>query len=33
MGIVWITGAAARLGIRFNFLNFVAVPVTLGIGR
>jgi hypothetical protein len=32
MGVIWMTGAAARLGIRFNFLNFVAVPVTLGIG-
>jgi hypothetical protein len=32
VGVIWMVGAAAAMGIRFNFLNFVAVPVTLGIG-
>ena len=31
-GFVWMIGAAAVLGIKINFLNFVALPVTLGIG-
>lgn len=31
-GMVWMLGAAAGLGLRINFLNFVALPVTLGIG-
>ena len=32
VGVIWMIGAADALGIRFNFLNFVAVPVTFGIG-
>jgi predicted exporter len=31
-GVVWMAGAGALLGLRLNFLNFVVVPVTLGIG-
>jgi uncharacterized protein len=32
VGVLWMGGAGATLGIKLNFLNFVAVPVTLGIG-
>ena len=32
VGVVWMGGAGAALGIKLNFLNFVALPVTLGIG-
>ena len=32
VGMVWMGGAGAALGLKLNFLNFVAVPVTLGIG-
>ncbi len=32
MGITWTGAALALLGIKINFLNFVAVPVTFGIG-
>jgi predicted RND superfamily exporter protein len=31
-GILWMLGGAAGLNLRINFLNFVAIPVTLGIG-
>jgi uncharacterized protein len=31
-GMTLMAGAAALLGIKFNFLNFVALPTTLGIG-
>jgi predicted exporter len=31
-GFIWMLGLAAALGLRINFLNFVALPVTLGIG-
>ncbi|HSY41252.1 MAG TPA: MMPL family transporter, partial [Polyangia bacterium] len=31
-GILWMGGAGRALGLRLNFLNFVAVPITLGIG-
>jgi uncharacterized protein len=31
-GVLWMAGAGAALGIKLNFLNFVALPVTLGIG-
>jgi len=31
-GMLWMGGAAASLGLRLNFLNFVALPITLGIG-
>jgi uncharacterized protein len=32
VGVIWMGGAGAALGIKLNFLNFVALPVTLGIG-
>ncbi len=32
VGVVWMGGAGAALGLKLNFLNFVALPVTLGIG-
>jgi hypothetical protein len=32
VGVIWMTGAADALGLKFNFLSFIAVPVTLGIG-
>ena len=32
VGVTWMGGAGAALGIKLNFLNFVALPVTLGIG-
>jgi uncharacterized protein len=31
-GMALMLGVAAALGLRFNFLNFVAIPTTLGIG-
>jgi hypothetical protein len=31
-GVLWMLGGAALVGLRVNFLNFVALPVTLGIG-
>jgi hypothetical protein len=31
-GVVWMCGAAALLGIKVNMLNFVALPITFGIG-
>jgi uncharacterized protein len=32
LGVVWMGGAGAAIGLKLNFLNFVALPVTLGIG-
>jgi len=32
MGVVCTLGAAAHLGVKLNFLNFVALPITFGIG-
>jgi hypothetical protein len=32
VGVIWMLGAAALLGLRLNFLNFVAIPITFGIG-
>jgi hypothetical protein len=32
VGVAWMAGAGAALGLKLNFLNFVALPVTLGIG-
>jgi len=32
VGVLWMVGAAAAMGLKLNFLNFVALPVTLGIG-
>jgi predicted RND superfamily exporter protein len=31
-GVLLMTGIAAACGVRYNFLNFVALPTTLGIG-
>jgi hypothetical protein len=31
-GVLWMCGVAALLGIRVNMLNFVALPITFGIG-
>lgn len=32
MGVVCTLGVAAHLGVKLNFLNFVALPITFGIG-
>jgi len=32
LGVVWMVGAAAWLGVRVNFLNFIAMPISFGIG-
>ncbi len=32
LGVVWMTGVMTVLGVRLNFLNFVAIPITFGIG-
>jgi predicted RND superfamily exporter protein len=32
VGVIWMGGAGAALDLRLNFLNFVALPITLGIG-
>jgi predicted RND superfamily exporter protein len=32
MGVLWMMGGAAFLGTRLNFLNFIALPITFGIG-
>jgi uncharacterized protein len=32
VGILWLAGATHFLGIRINFGNFIAFPITLGIG-
>ncbi|HEX4335265.1 MAG TPA: MMPL family transporter [Polyangiaceae bacterium] len=32
VGLAWLGGLMQLLGLRLNFLNFVAVPVTFGIG-
>jgi predicted RND superfamily exporter protein len=32
LGVVWMIGAAAWFGVRVNFLNFIALPITFGIG-
>jgi predicted RND superfamily exporter protein len=31
-GILWLAGATMALGIKINFTNFIAFPITLGIG-
>lgn len=31
-GVLWLTGMFVMLGLRLNFLNFVALPITFGIG-
>jgi predicted RND superfamily exporter protein len=32
VGVLWMAGAAMLLGIKVNFCNFVAYPITFGIG-
>ncbi len=32
LGIVWTLGPAAMMGMKLNFLNFIAIPITFGIG-
>jgi hypothetical protein len=32
VGVAWMLGAAAWIGVRTNFLNFIALPITFGIG-
>lgn len=32
LGVVWMAGALGLMGVRINFLNLVAFPITFGIG-
>jgi uncharacterized protein len=32
VGVIWMIGAAGWAGVRITFLNFIAVPITLGLG-
>ncbi|MBI4815701.1 MAG: MMPL family transporter [Deltaproteobacteria bacterium] len=32
VGVVWLGGLLATMGYRINFLNFIALPITFGIG-
>jgi uncharacterized protein len=32
LGVVWMVGGAAHSDIKLNFLNFIALPITFGIG-
>jgi len=32
LGVLWMFGALGAFGIKFNFVNFVGVPITLGVG-
>ena len=32
LGVLWMGGAAALVGLKINYMNFVALPITLGIG-
>lgn len=32
MGVLWLVGLAAAVRLRINFLNFVVLPITFGIG-
>jgi predicted RND superfamily exporter protein len=32
VGVLWLAGASRLLGIRVNFANFIAFPITFGIG-
>lgn len=32
LGLVWFLGLAGALGLRLNMLNFIALPITFGIG-
>ena len=31
VGVLWMVGATAAAGVRINFLNFIALPITFGI--
>jgi predicted RND superfamily exporter protein len=32
VGVLWLAGASRLLGVRINFANFIAFPITFGIG-
>lgn len=32
LGVLWMAGAVAAAGVKINFLNFIAIPTTFGIG-
>jgi hypothetical protein len=32
LGVLWMLGVAAALDVKLNFLNFIALPITFGIG-
>lgn len=32
IGVVWLAGVAALLNVRINYVNFIAFPITFGIG-
>lgn len=32
LGVLWLLGAATALGVKVNFANFIAYPITFGIG-
>ncbi len=32
LGVLWLAGAAEALGVKINFANFIAFPITFGIG-
>lgn len=32
IGVIWLTGTAALLNVRINYVNFIAFPITFGIG-
>jgi predicted RND superfamily exporter protein len=32
LGVIWTCGYGAAVGMRINFLNFIALPITFGIG-
>jgi predicted RND superfamily exporter protein len=32
VGVLWLTGAILTLGVKINFANFIAFPITFGIG-
>jgi uncharacterized protein len=32
LGVAWMIGTAGLFGVRITFLNFIAIPITLGVG-
>jgi predicted RND superfamily exporter protein len=32
VGVIWLGGAVGLLKLKINFMNFVALPITLGVG-